>query len=1236
MSQSTERAQMYRLAAISRSAIVGSNYLFGMMLTPVFAAVFCLTLLLPMAVWAQEFRGTISGKVLDPEGAVVPDASIMVKETQTGATSRTKSDKAGEYFVPFLPPGDYTITVTSKGFEVLSRNGIKLQAQEHPIVDLSLTVGSQSQTVTVTAEAPLLDQADASIGDTISTESVADLPLNGRAPEMLAQLSVGVAMSAAPEIEHPFDVGGQNSFIMGGTPSQSTESLLDGAPDETVGGSTTYSPTQDSVQEVSVRPFDTDASYGHTLGGVVNQVTKSGTNGLHGTIYEFGQVSNLNANLYFNDRSPTHPRTPVFHYNQYGLTVGGPVIIPKLFDGRNKLFFFFAWEGLKDETPISTILSVPTDAERQGDFSALLAGGPTYQLYEPNTGTLSGGTFTRSPVPNNCLTAQSSYCAGVANAGYTINPIAANYLKFFPEPNYTVGVSPITNQNNYNSNAPSSDSYNNEFGRLDYTFNARDHIFSDVRHNNEAQMKNNYFANNSNGSNLTRENWGFLLDNVFAMSPSTVFDTRINSMVYLETHANPSAVYSPTSVGFPSYLQDTSAYVALPVISTTNYGSFSETGASLDPSTSYQIFGDVMKLIGKHTLKMGVDARQYRFRVSSYGAATGSFTFSTNFVTSGSSGAAQPFGGDLASLELGLPSSGSYQIPALADYRTYYIASFVQDDWRLSTSLTLNLGLRWDIDTPFGEKFGRTVAGFSPTAANSASAAAAAAFTTPSVTKNNTTVTVTGLNTLGGLTFPNAKWGAPYQIENNLGFLSPRIGFAYNPPWIRKTVVRGGFGIFVQPQNLGVSNYSNQEGFSATTAYAATTNNYFTSAGTLANPFPGGFTPPAGSSAGPSTFLGSPSSLTFLAPIQHDQYSERWSLGAQKAIAGNTLVEVLYEGNHAVHLPVSNNINATQLQYLTRSPYADRNLATVVGTSVTNPFAGLLTGGNSSYNGATTSLSNLLVPFPAYGGASITEENETIGQSFYESGMFHVEHRSGHGLTLTANYAFSKLIEEDDFLNPEDTKLERRVSPNDHKHHFTAGATYNLPFGRGKTFTLGGSKLVDEFVGGWVINGIYQFQSGSPITFTGDIPLQPGMSLSNIMSSPRNTSPAGSGNPALTNAPNVFVTGSLTSCTVAAGQNCDGTTFFNGQYVNHYRTLPTTISSVRQDGFNNLDASALKNIKFTEKTYLQLRFETFNTLNHPIFGTPNLTPTSTSFGYITSVFTNSAPRQVQLGGRIVF
>ena len=279
---------------------------------------------------------------------------IVVREAHTGAIDRTMSDSVGQYVVPFLPPGDYSITVTKLGFETLVRGGITLQAQEHPIINLTLTLGSESQTVTVTGEAPLLNQANASVGEVVSTEAVADLPLNGYAPVMLAELSVGVITTSPPGNTTAYDPGTLNSWSIGGTKTNEGEILLDGAADTQMSGGEngggTFVPTEDSVQEVSVQTFGTDASIGHTIAGVINQVTKGGTNVLHGTAYEFSQFSDLAANLYFNDRNPVLP-TPVSHYNQYGLSTGGPIWIPKVFNGKNKLFFFFAWEGITKSEP---------------------------------------------------------------------------------------------------------------------------------------------------------------------------------------------------------------------------------------------------------------------------------------------------------------------------------------------------------------------------------------------------------------------------------------------------------------------------------------------------------------------------------------------------------------------------------------------------------------------------------------------------------------------------------------------------------------------------------------------------------------------------------------------------------------------------------------------------------------------------------------------------------------------
>jgi len=606
---------------------------------------------------AQEFRGTISGAVSDPTGAVVPGAIVVVKEIHTGTTAQTKSDADGQYVVPFLMPGDYTVTVTMPGFQTTTHSAITLESQAHPILNLAMQVGESTQSVTVTDAAPLIDQANASVGQIISTESVADLPLNGRTPTTLAELSVGVISTAPPQLMHPFDNGAGNSWSMGGTPNQVSEVLLDGSPDLTLLGALAYAPTQDSVHEVSVRPFDTDASEGHTIGGVINQITKGGTNALHGTVYEFNQIPNLDGNLYFNGRISPVPKLPVTHYNQYGLTVGGPILIPKLFNGKDKLFFFFAYEGLKDSQPVVTTTTVPTAAEIGGDFSQTLAAGCSSagytvnaaglancnstgtpdpnQLYNPFTAALVGGTVTRSPIVNNQL----------ASTGHPFDTTAQAYLKLFPAPNATATAS-ADGQDNYISNAPSADTYNNEFGRLDYNLSSKDHVFLDVRHNNRTQTKGNYFGNNTTGTTLQRENLGATLDNVYALNSTTTFDTRVNFTYFGESHGTQAQAYSPASVSLP-YASVTEP--ELPFInfntggscgSFTSYQCLGDTGSALDPTTSYQVFADMVKVIGRHTLKIGFDGRQYRLSIQNFGDASGSYTFNSNFVESKGGGTA--------------------------------------------------------------------------------------------------------------------------------------------------------------------------------------------------------------------------------------------------------------------------------------------------------------------------------------------------------------------------------------------------------------------------------------------------------------------------------------------------------------------------------------------------------------------------------------------------------------------
>ncbi len=356
-----------------------------------------------------------------------------------------------------------------------------------------------------------------------------------------------------------------------------------------------FNPTIDTVQQIVVNIFDSDATYGHTSAGTANQITKSGTNQFHGTLYEFNQNNFTSANNYFSNASGKP--VPILHYNQYGLSAGAPVILPKIFNGKNKLFWYFAYEGLKDNTPTPTLTTVPTAAERSGDFSQLLKVGTNYQIYNPYTGVQSGTTITRQPFAGNKIPSN------------LLNPLAQSYLSFYPQPN-TAGLA--NGEDNYFVNAPSIDDYNSQFGRLDYNIGNNDKIFFDFRHNYRIQDKNVLFGNIATGSNLVRENYGSSLDEVHTFGGSSVLDIRLNWTRMDEVHFEPSEGYDPTTLGFPSYLASNSEHIQLPVVSFSNSGSggfqsLGDTGASSLPSENYQLFGTFEKVVGNHTLKMGAD-----------------------------------------------------------------------------------------------------------------------------------------------------------------------------------------------------------------------------------------------------------------------------------------------------------------------------------------------------------------------------------------------------------------------------------------------------------------------------------------------------------------------------------------------------------------------------------------------------------------------------------------------------
>jgi hypothetical protein len=410
--------------------------------------------------FAQQYRGAFTGSVTDQQGAAVPRAQVVARETRTGTKTTATSEATGAFSIPFLAPGQYELSAEAPGFKRFVRQGLTLSAGERPVIDIRLEVGAVSDSVTVTAEAPLIVSANSSVGQTVTTREVEDIPINGRTPVMLAALAMGVINTAVDStFIRPFDVPG-GSLSVGGV-SGSNEILLNGAPDSSAsaGGGNAYSPPQDAVAEVSVSAFQSDAAYGHAGGGTINLITKSGTNSLHWTAWEFNQVSYLAANSFFYNKVGKTRLT--FNYNQYGMTAAGPLWIPKLFNGKNRVFWMFAYEGLRDGAPSEDgvfLATVPTPAQRQGDFSALLKVNSSYTIYDPSTGVVSGAQTARTPIPNNVIPKER------------LNPVALNYLQFYPQPS---GTGRADGFQNYYVDCVDTNGYDNEMGRLDVNLRVR-------------------------------------------------------------------------------------------------------------------------------------------------------------------------------------------------------------------------------------------------------------------------------------------------------------------------------------------------------------------------------------------------------------------------------------------------------------------------------------------------------------------------------------------------------------------------------------------------------------------------------------------------------------------------------------------------------------------------------------------------------------------------------------------
>jgi hypothetical protein len=1141
---------------------------------------------LPNPLSAQDTRGTISGTVVDASEAVVAGANVLLTKTETGVTVTGTTNDSGKFNIPFLTAGIYGVVVQKAGFKTYSQENIQLRISETVALTLHLEVGSVTEQVNVRAVTPLLDTATSTPGQVISELRVASLPLQGGDAFELVRQAPGVVNTQGLQQISAGSPKGTSQISADGSPAFTTQFQIDGIDDTVNDGNLGYSrvayiPPTGAIDELKLQASPYDASVGHVLGPVLSASTKSGTNQFHGSIYYWLHTSALDATDHFT--KVAGQSKPDYQYNRYGVTFGGPLTIPHVYDGRNKLFFFFAWEGDRNTNPSTSnqVSTVPTAAERAGDFSALLSHGSNYQIYNPfTTVSIGNGRYQRSPFLGNIIPAN------------LLNSVGLKLASLYPLPNQT-GAS--DGENNYfypDVRHQPDDSFT---GRLDYALSDNNRLFLRVNRFH-FQITKNLLGIPASAYTQNQINQGGVLDDVWVLSPTLVLNLRygLTAAQFPETRGTQGT--DLTSFGFSSALESLLVNPTLSTVPQVQAGSFAvlSKGSSGDGTNTYlsnNLVADVTKQKGDHAIRFGVDARLLQSSGDRYpGANSPNFNFTTTYTRGPlDNSTAAPIGQELAEMLLGIPE-GNMVSPAVSNYVLHneYLGLYLQDDYQVTSKLTLNLGLRYEFETAPVEGDNRLNASFDSTDPNALTAQAQANFA------KNPIPGVSSFSPVGGLTFvsQNGIGRSPYPSTNE--FL-PRVGLAWHVT--PNSVVRSGYGVYFG--SLGVSTFQpSQTGFNQTTPIQPSLNNGVSYVASLANPFPNGLTPPSGATGGLNTGFGQ--AISFFNPNMKPPYSQRWSFGFESVLPGQFLLDMSYVGNKVTHLGVTRSINNTPAQYLSTLPVRDQATINYLTATYANPLNGL-----SPLFGTTISRATALEPFPEYGAITSLA---SIGNSEYNSLQMRLEKRFSQGYTVLATYTYSKLMEETAFLNPTDTAPYRTISAMDAPNLFSVSGVWELPFGRGRHFLGALPRPLNAIIGDWRLAGSSTYQSGQPlpwgnILFAGNI---------NDIPLPANKRSASEW------------------FNVNAGFNTNS----KQQLANNIRTFPLMLSNTRSQRLTNINLSLSRDYHILDRLGMQFRADMFNVLNHPVFAAPSTTPTSAAFGTITQDI--NSPRDFQFSWKLDF
>lgn len=1185
--------------------------------------------LLALPVAAQEFRATVTGHVSDTSGAAMPKVSVQIMNLGTNETAVAITNGQGVYSLPFLKPGAYRLTVEAPGFKRYVRDNIVLNVGDTSGIDVKMEVGQSSESVTVHADTLNLETESADRGLVIDQKRVTELPLNARNPFMLAILSPGVNFSGNQIYQRPFDNGAIADWTVNGGLDRKNEFLLDGAPNNAQAGGNNIAlvPPVDSVQEFKIQTNSYDAQYGKSSGGIMNVSLKSGTNEFHGTLYEFMRRNALDANT-FQNNAAGQPKSGHF-LDQYGGAIGGPIVFPKIYNGRDKSFFFFNYEGYREGTPTPLTLSVPQPEWLTGDFGKLVdSQGRKITIYDPVGATINAdGSVTRKPFGLNQI------------PGSRLNGIAQKLLSFMAKPNTSTAGSAYGTNDLFLSGGSENldrDDFYNFVTKFDHNFGSKYHMFFRQASNDRTEHRN---TNGILGPGwqgpgpLKRVNDAYALDTVGTLTPSLIADVRFSFARYIEgSRGDPNIGQSPVSLGFPQSL--ISQLPTQGVFGSYNFSGYTGLGStsSFNYTNTVAFAGSITKILGGHTIKAGVDLRWIQYNTQNQGNVF-TVSFDPTWTQQVYNKADSLSGNSIASALLGLPSSGSIDNPIFPSYTDRYYAGYVQDDWKVTRRLTLNLGLRWDFILSPTERHSRATRGFDPNATNPVNA----------LIDRNAFPTLGTIK--GGLLYIGDGQGT---ANTDLTGIQPRFGMAYQIT--QKLVMRGGWGRYmINPNN----DWMRTDGYSRTTSIINSNNGGRTPIENLLNnPFPNGVLQPPGKSQGLATLVGS--GFDFFDPSFKTPYTDIFSFGFEYALPLQSRLDVSYVGNLGYKLETLRAFNQGPLSFRQTCDPLEGGSPTFCNQLVANPFFGLAPfAGTSLGTNQQVSRATLANPFPEFGG--INQRGRNDGKTWYNALQVNYGIRATHGWSLTVGYTFSKSMEQGGFDNSNGNNAnaafidvqrfiyERSVTGYDHPHVVKISSVYELPVGRGKQFLGSSGKLLDAFIGGWEHTMILQYSTGAPWNLPGNVFYVKNAAVDTNWAAP------------VIQGVNPCVAKMADNGTVALqpySVNVPGCSLTNYNFLElpsfaPARGTPLRTDTIRLHEVPVADMSLGKTFHITERKSFQFRAEAFNVFNSYWMsggsGSNNQfanNPDNSNFGQIIkgTVGTSATnwPRQIQLGFKFIF